>query len=136
MLLMSIQLPIHFDMYIDFYNIGYVSLHISKNNYSYKASIIDLCMKRHTKQFKGDILVVYGLTCTRNSNSLVKAQLVHTDLTNRNEKMTIYVTMPNHHIDHFKSYFSHGSSVCINRFILKENRSLKQVTWIPLYILP
>ena len=85
-----------------------------------ESSIIDLCTNGHTNIFKGNVLIIYELSCARNTNSLVKAQLVHAGLIDQNKQMNVFVTIANTLIECFMPYFSKGSSVSITNFMLNQ----------------
>ena len=76
------------------------------------------------------MLVVYELAYTKNINSLVKAQLLHVDLTDQYEQMTISMTIANTLINDFKKHFTKGLSVSISNFFLKQKLSMKEVMLI------
>lgn len=89
-------------------------------NNSPPSSIIDICTRRPSSVFEGDVLVVYGPACVRHWNSPPKAQLVHADLVDKYGQLTISVTMSNNLIARFMPHFSHGLSVRIADFVLKQ----------------
>ena len=69
---------------------------------------------------------MYGLVFSKNTNSLVKAQLMHVDLIDKNGHKTISVTIANHLIHHFRPYFSPISGICISNFTLKQKYSFER----------
>ena len=65
-------------------------------------------------------MILYGTACARSTNSPVKAQLVHADLTYQNGQMIVSITISNTLIERFMPYFSKGSSVSITNFMLNQ----------------
>ena len=114
---LSIQFMSSFALYILTQFLFFCRQIIESNT---ESSIIDLCINGDTNIFKGDVLILHGPACARNTNSPVKARLVHTDLTNQNGQMIFFDTISNTLIERFMPYFSKGSSVFIKNLMLKQ----------------
>ena len=53
------------------------------------STIIQLCTTTYGNTFKGDVLVIYGPSQNKNQNSPIKTNILHADLVEKDEQMTI-----------------------------------------------
>ena len=84
------------------------------------SSVIQLYTTTYGSAFEGDVLVIYGPSQNKNQNSLIKTNIFHANLVDKDGKMTITASVNDNLIKRFSTFLQPGKSIQINKFGLKK----------------